>query len=240
MTWRTVAVIAVVGFLGAGLPVQAADEAMTFETSGGSVTVIAPETTWNQPDALCEDFPITYRVGFDPSVSNRWRIDGQVLSSGGGIAAYVGLSGSSATSLRDDVRLCPSDDTGTMTIEATATFSPSGSSAQIRVPFNISPMRTSLRITGVRRDAGSTTVRGKVLAYSPSKGRLAGAGSVRIRYKKPGRRWRGFGVTTASGGEFKGRFEWTLFRRLPQPVLFKAQFLPDTKQESATSKIVRK
>jgi hypothetical protein len=231
---RSIIPIACAALVASAGPAGAADEPFTFTTDKGSVTVIAPEATWTLPDEPCETFPVDYKVAFDPAGTTSWQIDGHVRSPGRGIADYVSLDGQSAGTVRDEVRLCDSDGHGTMTIDATVGFYPSGTTAAISVPFTVSRMRTAVRLTSVTRDATTTYLRGKALAFSPRLGKTGAQGSVRIDAKRPGKAWRKISVTPAWL-----HFEWTVFKVLPRGTTFRATLLANAKQEASTSKVLR-
>ena len=219
------------------LPAQAADEPVSFPVGSGTLTVIAPEVKWSQPGGACEDFPLTYRWAFDPSAVAWWRLQGQVQTVSGAIGDYVSLQGTDPGTVTDSVRLCPEVvGHGSLRLVAQARTSAS-SPVPVSVPFTLTQMRTTVRITRVTVDAGSTTVRGKVRAYHPRVGWQPGEGSVRVQFRSPGGRWRAFGTTLASGGTYKGRFEWTLYRVLPNSTKYRATFVGNAKQGPAVSAV---
>lgn len=222
-----------------GVPAQAADEPVSVPVAGGSLTVVAPEVKWSQPGSGCEDFAVQYRMSFSDPAVTWWSISG-TGGTASGAGDIVELRGTAPGMVTDQVRLCPEDvGYGSMRIAGTVRLSTSTPVA-FTVPFTLTRMRTSVAITGIRGDAGSTTVRGKVRAYHPRFGWQPGEGSVRVEFKKPGSRWRGFGTTVASGGELKGRFEWTRYRTLPSGTKYRARYLEDPKQEPAVSAVKRR
>lgn len=236
---RRSVLVAPVLLIVAAVPAHAADEPVTVPLGDGSVTVIAPEVKWSQPGMGCEDFPIEYRVAYPSGVATWWSIEGGVGSAAGTRGDVVSLRGTAPGTVRDAARLCPETvGYGSMRVEVRARLS-STPDVAVSVPFTLTRMRTKVRLTKVTGDAGSTTVWGKVRAYHPRTGWQPGDGSVRIQFKKPGRSWRNFGTTTASGGELKGRFEWTRFRALPKGTSYRATFLANAKQEPAVSAVLR-
>ena len=221
------------------LPAQAADEPVSFPVGSGTLTVIAPEVKWSQPGGACEDFPLTYRWAFDPSAVAWWRLQGQVQTVSGAIGDYVSLQGTDPGTVTDSVRLCPEVvGHGSMRLVAQA-WTSAASAVPVSVPFTLTRMRTRLRITKIAGDARRTTVRGKVRAYHPRVGWQPGEGTVRVQFRKPGGRWRGFGTTLASGGSYKGRFEWTRYRVLPKRTKYRATFVENAKQDPAVSAVRR-
>ena len=222
-----------------GVPAQAADEPVSVPLGGGSLTVIAPEVKWSQPGMGCEDFPIEYRVSYPTASAAWWSIDGSVGTAAGARGDLVSLRGTAPGIVRDAARLCPETvGYGSMRIEVMARLSTTPEVA-VSVPFTLTRMRSKIRLTKVMRDSVSTTVRGKVRAYHPRVGWQPGDGSVRVQFRKPGGRWRGFGTTVAAGGSLKGRFEWTRFRALPKGTSYRATFLANAKQEPAVSAVLR-
>jgi hypothetical protein len=222
-------------FVVAGAPARAADEPVTLRVGPGSLTVIAPEIKWSQPGSGCEDFSVEYRVAYPPGAATWWSVDGSVLTAQEVRADSFAVRGSSAGAVREAIRLCP-DVVGYGSLRIAGSVRLSSSEAvPFAVPFTLTRMRTSVRLTKILRDTGRTTVRGRVRAYHPRVGWQPGEGSVRVEFKKPGSRWRGFGTTVASGGTYKGRFEWTRYRSLPPRTAFRARYLDNPKQEPGIS-----
>lgn len=232
---RRIVLVAPVLLVVTAVPAHAADEPVTVPLGEGSVTVIAPEVKWAEPGMGCEDFPIEYRVAYPPGAATWWSIEGGVGSAAGTRGDIVSLRGTAPGTVRDPARLCPETvGYGSMRVEVRARLS-STSDVAVSVPFTLTRMRSKVRLTKVRRDAGSTMVRGKVRAYHPRVGWQAGDGSVRIQFRRPGGKWRVFGTTTASGG----RFEWIVYRAQPKGTSYRARFLANAKQEPAVSAVLR-
>jgi hypothetical protein len=232
-------VAAVAALSMSAVPARAADEPVSFQVGAGTLTVVAPEVKWSRPGPVCEDFAVEYRMSFPAGSGSWWSVDGGVVTAAGRQAAPVAVRGDAPGSVRSVVRLCPEmAGHGPLHIEISARLSDSAT-VPVSVPFTLTRMRTRITLTSVRGDAGRTTVRGKASAYHPRTGWQGAEGTVRVRFRAPGKRWRTFGTSMASGGALKGRFEWTRFRRLPAGTKYRAWFVADAKQESSVSAVRR-